>query len=235
MESDSPQYQVNGAQTHPGFTNHSALPDSALQDEANQSCTNGKLEFPPGEQVMYPQFGLGIIEGVSEKRVGEETQRFYRLAFPWRKMEILVPVPRAAENGLRHIMSEVEARTLIHYLASQQEPPRPQQWHRWRKNTQEQLKSGTPKETANIHRHLHCLQYKKSLSFTERKILLQVEQILVSEIAAACTISTEAAHTLLNACYSGANGSGHAASSNGVAPANHSTTPDIKEALASAG
>jgi len=153
--------------------------------------------FEPGEKVMYPQFGLGTIAGVTEKQVNGTSLSFYRLEFPLKQMEILVPVKRASENGLRRVMSKKELKEVLGYLACATPSDKPQQWHRWRKKTLEQLKSGDPLEIAKIFCYLNSLEGKKGLSFTERKILLQVERMLVSEIAAAKQVSEEAAEKII--------------------------------------
>jgi CarD family transcriptional regulator len=162
--------------------------------------------FEAGEKVMYPQFGLGTISGVTQKKVNGSDLSFYRLEFPLRNMEILVPVKRAAENGLRKVMGEEEVESILTYLKGAPPCEKPQQWHRWRKRTLEQLKTGDPLEIAKIYCYLNSLENKKGLSFTERKILLQVERMLVTEISAARQISEDQAGQLILAHPNG-NGS----------------------------
>ena len=67
--------------------------------------------FQLGEKVIYPQYGLGTISEVTEKQVNGKSLSFYRLEFPIKQMEILVPIQRAKDNGLRKVMGleEVEA------------------------------------------------------------------------------------------------------------------------------
>jgi CarD family transcriptional regulator len=158
----------------------------------------GRIDvFEPGEKVMYPQFGLGTVAGVTEKQVNGSAQCFYRLEFPIKQMEILVPVDRARENGLRRVMSRKEVKDLVKHVTSGIHSAKSQQWHRWRKKTLEQLKSGDPLEIANIYRYLRSLEGKKGLSFTERKILTQVERMLISEIAVALQVSEEHAERMI--------------------------------------
>lgn len=168
--------------------------------------------FEPGEKVMYPQFGLGTIAGVTKKQVNGTSLSFYRLEFPLKQMEILVPVKRASENGLRRVMSLEEVEQVLDYLACAPPSAKPQQWHRWRKRTLEQLKSGEPLEIAKIYCYLNSLEGRKGLSFTERKILLQVERMLVSEIAVAKQISEDDAEAIIVSRKNGrpTNGSGRA-------------------------
>ncbi|HEX7928060.1 MAG TPA: CarD family transcriptional regulator [bacterium] len=158
----------------------------------------GRIDvFEPGEKVMYPQFGLGTVAGLTEKQVNGSPLSFYRLEFPVKQMEILVPVDRARENGLRRVMSRKEVKDLVKHVTSSGNNAKSQQWHRWRKKTLEQLKSGDPLEIANIYRYLRSLEGKKGLSFTERKILTQVERMLISEIAVALGVSEEHAEKMI--------------------------------------
>lgn len=174
--------------------------------------------FELGEKVIYPQFGLGTIEEVTQKQVGDTSLSFYRLAFPVKQMEILVPVGRAQENGLRKVMSPKDVDALLKCIADSSTPTKPQQWHRWRKKTLEQLKSGDPLEIAKIYCYLRSLEGNKGLSFTERKILMHVERMLISEIAVAKQCSEKHATRLIqkpSKAAAAANGTPKARSSAG--------------------
>jgi len=153
--------------------------------------------FQPEEKVVYPQFGLGVVLEITHKEVDGGQESFYRLNFPVKQMEILVPVHRAEENGLRKIMNGEQVQEVLNFMAEPKQCGRPQQWHRWRKQALEQLKTGEPLLVARIYCHLIGMENSKGLSFTERKILTQVEQMLVAEIAAAKKISEEEALLLL--------------------------------------
>jgi len=155
--------------------------------------------FQKGEKVMYPQFGLGTVSEVTEKQVNGSNLAFYRLEFTVKQMEILVPVQRARENGLRRVMSRKEVKELVKYLTHAPNGAKSQQWHRWRKKTLEQLKSGDPIEIANIYCYLCSLESSKGLSFTERKILTQVERMLVAEIAVALRVTEAHAERMIAA------------------------------------
>ena len=153
--------------------------------------------FEPGEKVIYPQFGLGTIADITQKQVNGTELNFYRLEFPIKHMEILVPVKRARENGLRKVMTDSEVDDLLACLGSEEKRPKPQQWHQWRKKTLAQLKTGDAQEAARIYCYLRGLECNKGLSYTERRILLQVEKMLAAEISVVKGISEEAAEQLL--------------------------------------
>lgn len=153
---------------------------------------DGRMElFEAGEKVIYPQFGLGTIAEVTQKEVDGLDHSFYRLEFPLKQMEILVPVKRATENGLRKVMSEKDVTEVLDFLGAPEPCKKPQQWHRWRKRTLEQIKTGNPLEIVKIYCQLVSMEDHKGLSFTEKKILTQVEMMLVAEISAAKSLSEE--------------------------------------------
>jgi len=154
--------------------------------------------FRLGEKVVYPQFGLGTIAEVTQKQVNGTALNFYRLEFPVKHMEILVPVKRAKENGLRKVMTGEEVDSLLSCLNSDADAPKPQQWHQWRKKTMAQLKTGDAQEAARIYCFLRTLDRKKGLSYTERRILQQVEKMLAAEISAVKLISEDEALELLS-------------------------------------
>jgi len=154
-------------------------------------------EFHAGEKVVYSQFGLGTITGITEKHVNGSSFSFYRLEFPMKHMEILVPVHSALERGMRRVMSTEEVEEVLAFISCAAPDSKPQQWHRWRKKTLEQLKSGDLREAAQIFCYLNKLETQKGLSFTERKILTQVEQIIISEVAVAMDIGLEAAGAIV--------------------------------------
>jgi CarD, C-terminal domain len=129
---------------------------------------------------------------------------------------------------------------VLDYLSCAPPSAKPQQWHRWRKKTLEQLKSGDPLEIAKIFCYLHSLEGKKGLSFTERKILLQVERMLVSEIAVAKQIPEDEVEGILAGRKNGrhaarANGNGRTATRlNGTARLNGRAKGNGSAALAGA-
>ncbi|MDH4121536.1 MAG: hypothetical protein OEV94_07520 [Deltaproteobacteria bacterium] len=154
--------------------------------------------FQVGEKVVYPQYGLGNILDVVQRQVSGIDMGFYRLEFPAKQMEIFVPVARARENGLRKVMSQQDVNRLIDFIESSPSTVKPQQWHRWRKKTLEQLRSGEALDMAQIFCYLNNLEKKKGLSFTERKILLQVEEMLMMEISAAKQITEQEAKVYIH-------------------------------------
>ncbi len=161
--------------------------------------TKNMVPFEVGEQVVYPQYGLGDVVQIVEKQIGEIRAHFYRVKFSVQQVEILIPVNTAFEKGLRKIMCEEETECVLDSLSSPVKPMSAMLWRRWRKETQRHIKSSNPIELAKIYRHLVSMveDQRKEISFTERKILSQIEQILCGEISACKEISQEDALVLM--------------------------------------
>ena len=67
-------------------------------------------EFEIGDQVVYPNHGVGIIEKISNRLVQGKFQRFYLLRICSNDILVMVPTANANEVGLR--------RTIDWYLAN---------------------------------------------------------------------------------------------------------------------
>ena len=161
--------------------------------------TQATIPFNTGEQVVYPQYGLGSVVQIVTKTVGGIDMSFYRVNFAVQQIEILIPVASAVEKGLRKMMCTEEVDALLETLTTPVHPMPSMQWRRWRKETQRQIKSSNPVELTEVYSHLISTveEQRKEISFTERKMLSQIEQILYSEIAACKGITCEDALMLM--------------------------------------
>ncbi|HET9785148.1 MAG TPA: CarD family transcriptional regulator, partial [Terriglobales bacterium] len=62
------------------------------------SCT---ASFRVGDKVVYPNQGVGIIELISQRTLGESVQEFYLLHIESSNLRVMVPSANAATIGLR--------------------------------------------------------------------------------------------------------------------------------------
>ncbi len=60
------------------------------------------MEIKHGDYVVHPTFGVGCVESIEDREVGEEGRRtFYRIGFV--KMTVWVPVQHPKSGGLRPV------------------------------------------------------------------------------------------------------------------------------------
>lgn len=137
--------------------------------------------FEIGEKVVYPMHGAGIIEKIEEKEILGEIKSYYILQIPYGRMQVMVPVDKCQEAGLRPIISKKEMEEVLKVLGAKS-TPMDDNWNRRLRDNSEKLKSGDPKQVAEVIRNLVRIEREKKLSAGEKKLLGTARQILSSEM-----------------------------------------------------
>ena len=152
--------------------------------------------FKVGDKIVYPMHGAGIIENIEEKSILDEKQTYYIIRMPG-EVKVLVPTAKAEEIGVRNIIDKETAGKVISVL-EQDSTEMSMKWNKRYRDNVEKMKSGNIFEIADIVRNLSFKQKEKSLSTTEKKMLLNAKQILVSELVLAQDSTTENIEELVN-------------------------------------
>ena len=139
--------------------------------------------FNIGDKVVYPMHGAGTIEGIEEKDILGEKQSYYIIKMPG-EVKVMVPTAKAEEIGVRNIIDKETAGKVINVL-EQECTEMSMKWNKRYRENVEKMKSGDVYEVADIVRNLTFKQKEKGLSTTEKKMLLNAKQILVSELVLA--------------------------------------------------
>ena len=141
------------------------------------------MKFNVGDKIVYPMHGAGIVEAIEEKSVCNEKQAYYIIKMPG-EVKVMVPTAKAEEIGVRNIIDQETAVKVIDTL-EQDRTEMSVKWNKRYRDNVEKMKSGDIYEVADIVRNLTFKQKDKGLSTTEKKMLLNAKQILVSELVLA--------------------------------------------------
>ena len=141
------------------------------------------MKFNVGDKIVYPMHGAGIVEAIEEKSVCNEKQAYYIIKMPG-EVKVMVPTAKAEEIGVRNIIDQETAVKVIDTL-EQDCTEMSVKWNKRYRDNVEKMKSGDIYEVADIVRNLTFKQKDKGLSTTEKKMLLNAKQILVSELVLA--------------------------------------------------
>ena len=152
--------------------------------------------FKIGDKVFYPMHGAGTIEGMEEKCILGENHQYYVLKLPAGDMKVMIPTNNMEGIGVRNIISADEADQVLRIFASCEEEDH-NNWNKRYRENMEKMKEGNPAEIAQITKTLMLKDRKKSLSNSERKMLVNVKNILLSELVLSKNISYEEAEQLL--------------------------------------
>ncbi len=141
--------------------------------------------FDVGDMAVYPAHGVGVIESIEQRRVGDNEQAFYVMKILNNNMVIMIPTATSKNVGLRSIISSKEVEKVYLILREKDVEIGTQTWNRRYREYMEKIKTGSVYEVAEVLRDLYLLQEDKDLSYGERKMLDTAKNLLVKELSIA--------------------------------------------------
>jgi CarD family transcriptional regulator len=142
------------------------------------------VEFEVGEKVIYPNHGIGVVESIQTRPVGEGQVSLYELRILANDSRVWVPQQNADGVGLRPVIRPSDVRKIFNLLGD----GKVEQLSNWKgrfKENSDKMRTGSLYEVAVVLKGLTCLSRKKALSFREKRMLERAKFLLVSEIAEA--------------------------------------------------
>ena len=133
-----------------------------------------KTEFSVNQKVVYPSQGVGKITEIFKKDFNNEPTYYYKIYLEVSDMNVMVPVSRSKDLGIRAIVSKDEAQTALNSISDDFEPPTSDWKLRYQMNL-DLLKKGTIGDIAAIVRCLYHRSKVKELPILERKQILQID------------------------------------------------------------
>jgi CarD family transcriptional regulator len=159
----------------------------------------GEPVFLVGDKIVYPMHGAGIIEAIEQRMILGEVREYYVLRMPIGEMQVLVPVHTIRDAGLRPIVGR-DAVNRVFALLAEDATLEQGNWNRRYRSNLEKLKSGDIFELAAVVRNMTKRDQEKGLSTTEKKMLENARQLLVSELALVEEVMPETVATRLTVC-----------------------------------
>lgn len=160
--------------------------------------SNNTLEnnFMIGEPVVYPQQGVGIVKEITQRKFNGEELSYYKIYLSNSDMTVLIPVTKAIELGIRHIVSKEEADNAIKKISSKGESSS-SDWKVRYQNNQDLLKDGSILSIAKVVQTLYHRSKVKELPVQERKLYDSALLLLIDEVSYALDKSKEEVQTLI--------------------------------------
>ena len=143
------------------------------------------LTFSVGDKAVYPAHGVAEVVGLETKEIGGSTQSFYILRILDNGMKVMIPTAATGVSALREIMKPQEVEAVFGVLREKEISVETTTWNRRYREYMEKIKSGQPKQIAEVLRDLYLLKNDKDLSFGERKMLDTAKSLLVKELSIA--------------------------------------------------
>ena len=140
------------------------------------------VTFEVGDHVVYPSQGAGVVQERTTREVLGETHEYLKIVFVRGDMEVLVPLERGREVGLRHTIGADEVERLLDALVKG-DLSLPAQWPPRYRAEQDILAGGSAYELARLIGVLARRDLEKGLAATEREVLESAMTMLSSELA----------------------------------------------------
>ncbi|MCK5227454.1 MAG: CarD family transcriptional regulator [Desulfobulbaceae bacterium] len=135
--------------------------------------------------AVYPAHGVGRIESIEQRTVGEEKKSFYVMQVLDSSMVIMIPTESSENVGLRTIIPSSEVKKVYDILKKNNVEIPSQPWNQRYREYMEKIKTGSVFKIATVLRDLYLLKEDKTLSFGERKMMDTARNLLVKELAIA--------------------------------------------------
>ena len=155
--------------------------------------------FHIGDKVVYPNHGVGVIEQISSRTIGQTVEKFYLLKIQSSSLKVMVPFHNVGTVGLRRVVKNGEIQKIVDFLTDGECDNNADWKYRFKENS-ERMRTGSLLEVAAVLKGLLLLSQSKPLSFREKKMLERARYLLVSELAMAK--NTEESSNRRNACQS---------------------------------
>ena len=157
---------------------------------------SGDGSFHIGDKVVYPNHGVGIIEQISSRTIGQTVEKFYLLKIKSSSLKVMVPFNNVLIVGLRRVVKNGEIQKIVDFLEDGECDNNADWKYRFRENS-ERMRTGSLLDVAAVLKGLIFLHQSKPLSFREKKMLERARYLLVSELAMAKNCEEPAIEDLL--------------------------------------
>jgi CarD family transcriptional regulator len=155
------------------------------------------VDFKVGDNVVYPLQGAGKVEEKTTRAVLGETHEYLRISFVRGDMDVLVPLKKGQEVGLRHTITPEQLGEIVEILKTAS-LELPNQWPPRYRAEQDILSTGNAFDLAKLIGTLAQRDLDKGLAATEREVLESAKGMLASELAVVQSITLSAAQTQIS-------------------------------------
>jgi CarD family transcriptional regulator len=155
------------------------------------------LTFSIGDKVVYPNHGVGVIEQISSRTIGNHVEKFYLLKIKASSLKVMVPFHNVESVGLRRVVRNGEVQKIIEFL-SDGKCENAADWKDRFKENSDKMRTGSLLDVAIVLKGLLLLAQAKSLSFREKKMLERTRYLLVSELAMSKNVEETVIEDLLD-------------------------------------
>ncbi|WP_197028361.1 CarD family transcriptional regulator [Bacillus sp. EB01] len=137
--------------------------------------------FQIGDNIVYPMHGTGIIKAIEEKEISGEKQQYYVIKMFISNMQVMIPTGKILSSKIRPVTDIMALKHLIH-IFQHGESDKLLPWKQRYKVNTDKIKTGKIQEGAEVVRDLMRMKKEKALNSSEKKMLENAHEFLISEL-----------------------------------------------------
>src|SRR3954467_3208750 len=137
--------------------------------------------FQIGENIIYPMHGAGIIKAIEEKEVSGEKQQYYVIKMLIGNMQVMIPTDKILSSSIRPVTDIIALKHIIN-IFHHGESDRLLPWKQRYKVNTDKIKTGKIQECTEVVRDLMRMKKEKALNTSEKKMLDNAHEFLISEL-----------------------------------------------------
>ena len=149
------------------------------------------MDFKVGDKVVYPNHGVGVIEEVAKRTIGDVSSSFFCLRILSTDSTVMVPVGNTTVVGLRKVLTKRQVTKVLKTLKEGEVATYDDWKGRFQANS-DKMRTGDIHAVAEVLNSLTILNEIKTLSKRERKMLDRARFLLISELSEASGKTPEA-------------------------------------------
>ncbi|PEI95413.1 transcription factor YdeB [Bacillus toyonensis] len=137
--------------------------------------------FQIGDNIVYPMHGAGIIEAIEEKEFSGKKQRYYVIKMSISNMQVMIPMGKILSSSIRPVTDILALKHIIH-IFQHGESDKLLPWKQRYKVNTDKIKTGEIQDGAEVVRDLMRMKKEKALNTSEKKMLDNAHEFLISEL-----------------------------------------------------
>lgn len=135
-----------------------------------------------GDKVVYPMHGAGIIEAIEDKMILGKKQSYYIMKMTVSgEMTVMIPLQNCDEIGVRFVIDRDEGAKVLEAFRNAPVEDNTN-WNKRHRENMQKIKTGDIYQVLGVVKELMYRDKSKGLSTSERKMLNNAKQIMVSEL-----------------------------------------------------
>ncbi|HDR7670865.1 TPA: CarD family transcriptional regulator [Bacillus wiedmannii] len=137
--------------------------------------------FQIGDNIVYPMHGAGIIEAIEEKEFSGKKQKYFVIKMSISNMQVMIPMGKILSSSIRPVTDILALKRIIH-IFQHGESDKLLPWKQRYKVNTDKIKTGEIQEGAEVVRDLMRMKKEKALNTSEKKMLDNAHEFLISEL-----------------------------------------------------